>query len=76
MVAGVNWLRAGRPGDRALAAWALAGALGWTGLMVWLAFAAQMTRDVRIYLFLGVSLLLAAFSARDLRSRAKDATTD
>jgi len=67
MIAGVNWLRAGRPRDRALAAWALAGALGWAVLMVWLALAADMTRDVRIYLFIGVSLVLAGFSTRDLR---------
>jgi len=68
-IAGLNWLRAGRPGDRALAAWALGGNLAWAGLMVWLAFAAEMTRDVRIYLFLVVCAVLAAFSLRDLRAR-------
>lgn len=47
-------------------AWALAGAVAWFGLMVWLAFAAEMTRDVRIWLFLIVSTALAGFSLRDL----------
>lgn len=69
MIAAVNWLRAGRPGDRPLAAWALVGSLAWAGLMVWLALAADMTRDVRIWLFLGTCGVLAAFSIADLRKR-------
>lgn len=71
MIAGVNWLRVGRPLDRALPAWALAGALAWSGLMVWLAFAAEMTRDVRIWLFLVVSAALAGFSLRDLTAGSR-----
>jgi len=66
LVAALNWLRAGRPADRALAAWAVAGALAWAGLMVWLAFAADMLTDVRPWLFVGVSVVLAAFGLRDL----------
>ena len=66
MIAAVNWLRAGRPGDRALAAWALAGALSWIGLMLWLAPAAGMTADPRIWMFVGVCAILAAFGVRDL----------
>jgi len=67
MIAVLNWLRAGRPDDRPLAAWALVGNLAWSGLMIWLAYAAEMTRDVRIYLFVGTCAALAAFSIADLR---------
>lgn len=65
-VAVLNWLRTGRPGDRALARWALAGAVSWAALMVWLAFAADMLADPRPWLFVAVSAVLAGFSARDL----------
>lgn len=65
-IAALNWLRAGRPGDRALAFWALTGALAWAALMVWLAFAANMLADPRPWLFVAVALVLSVFSARDL----------
>jgi hypothetical protein len=70
LIAALNWLRAGRPGDRPLAAWALIGSLAWIGLMVWLAVAAEMVGDVRIWLFVGTCSALAAFSWRDLRRSA------
>lgn len=69
LIAALNWLRAGRPGDRALAAWSLAGAVAWIGLMLWLAVAADMVGDVRIWLFVGTCAALAAFGVRDLLHR-------
>ncbi len=63
-----DWIGA-RLGNQS--AWALGGAVVGAGLMVWLAFAAEMTRDVRIYLFLVVCGALAAFSLRDLRARPR-----
>lgn len=68
LVAVLNWLRASRPGDRPLAAWALVGAVCWAASMVWLAFAADMLADPRPWLFVAVCLVLAGFSLRDLRS--------
>jgi hypothetical protein len=68
-IAVLNWLRAGRPSDRPLAAWAVAGAVAWIALMLWLAFAAEMLSDIRIWLFVGVSAVLAAFGLRDLAAR-------
>ena len=67
LIAGLNWLRGSRPGDRPLAAWALAGALTWILLMLWLMEAAQMWGDPRPWLFVAVSAILAAYSARALR---------
>jgi len=65
-IAALNWLRAGRPGDFAIAFWALAGALVWIVLMIWLAAAAQMWQDMRIWLFVSVSGGLAIFGLRDI----------
>lgn len=66
-IAALNWLRTSRPGDRPLAACALAGALTWIGLMVWLMEAAQMWADPRPWLFIAVAAILAAYSIRGLR---------
>ncbi|MEO7602119.1 MAG: hypothetical protein ABIS39_02485 [Sphingomicrobium sp.] len=66
-IVALNWLRVSRPGDRPLAAWALAGALAWIGLMVWLMEAAQMWADPRPWLFVAVSAILALYSVRALR---------
>ena len=66
-IAAVNWLRVSRPGDRPLAAWALAGALTWIGLMAWLMEAAGMWADPRPWLFVAVCAILAAYSVRVLR---------
>ena len=63
----LNWLRASRPGDRPLAYWALAGALTWIGLMLWLMEAAHMWGDPRPWLFVAVSAILAAYSVCALR---------
>lgn len=67
LIAALNWMRASRPGDRPLAAWALAGALTWIGLMAWLMEAAQMWGDPRPWLFIAVSAILAGYSLRALR---------
>ena len=67
LIAALNWMRASRPGDRPLAAWALAGALTWIGLMLWLMEAAQMWGDPRPWLFIAVSAILAFYSVRALR---------
>jgi hypothetical protein len=66
-IAALNWLRSSRPDDRPLAAWALAGALTWIGLMVWLMEAASMWSDPRPWLFIAVSAILAGYSLRGLR---------
>ena len=66
-IAVLNWLRASRPGDRPLAAWSLAGALTWIGLMVWLMEAAGMWGDPRPWLFVAVCAILAAYSVGALR---------
>ena len=69
LVAALNWLRGSRPGDRPLAAWAIAGALAYAALMVWLAFAAHLLDDVRPWLFFIVCLILAAIGFKDLGAR-------
>jgi hypothetical protein len=66
-IAVLNWLRASRPADRALAAWALVGALVWIGLMLWLMEAAGMWGDPRPWLFVAACAILAAYSVRALR---------
>ena len=66
-VAVLNWLRTSRPGDRPLAAWALAGAATWIILMLWLMEAAEMWADSRPWLFVAVCAILAAYSLRALR---------
>jgi hypothetical protein len=65
-VAVLNWLRAGRPDDIVIAAWAVASALAWMLLMIWLAVAAEMLQDARIWLFVFVSGGLAIFGLRDI----------
>lgn len=70
-IAVLNWLRASRPGDRPLAAWALVGALVWIGLMVWLMEAADMWSDVRPWLFVACCAILAVYGVRALRLDAK-----
>ena len=65
-IAVLNWLRASRPGDRPLAAWALAGAVAWIGLMLWLMEAATMWADPRPWLFVAACAILAAYSIRGL----------
>jgi hypothetical protein len=60
-VAVLNWLRAGRPDDIVIAVWAVAGALAWMLLMIWLAVAAEMLQDIRIWLFVFVSGGLVVF---------------
>lgn len=65
-IAVLNWLRTGRTGDRPLAFWALAGALTWIALMLWLMEAAQMWADPRPWMFVGACVILAAFGVRDL----------
>lgn len=64
-IAVLNWLRSGRPHDRVLAAWSLAGALTWIALMVWLMEAAAMWSDPRPWSFVAVCTILALFAARD-----------
>ncbi len=68
LIAVLNWLRTGRPGDRVLAFWALVGNLAWIGLMIWLMAAADMVADLRPWLFVAVCVLLSAFSLRGLFS--------
>lgn len=71
-IAVLNWLRAGRPNDIVIAAWAVAGALLWALMMIWLALAADMTRDIRIWLFLIVCGALVVFGLQTLaRAKAK-----
>lgn len=70
LIAALNWLRGGRPGDRPLAAWALIGALTWIGLMFWLMQAAAMWADPRPWLFIAVCAVLVVFSGRALRTSA------
>lgn len=60
-IALLNWLRVGRPNDMVIAAWAVVGALSWVLMMIWLAVAADMFHDVRIWLFIVVSGGLAVF---------------
>lgn len=69
-IAALNWLRVSRPGDHPLAGWALAGALAWIGLMVWLMEAAGMWEDPRPWLFIAVCTILAACSFAGLRYRS------
>ena len=72
-IAVLNWLRAGRPNDIVIAVWAVAGALTWALMMIWLGVAADMIRDVRIWLFLFVSGGLVVFGLQTI-ARAKAAT--
>jgi hypothetical protein len=65
-IAVLNWLRAGRPDDRPLALWSLAGALAWIGLMAWLMAAAGMWNDPRPWSFVAVCAILALFAVRDV----------
>ena len=66
-IAVLNWLRAGRPNDKVIAAWALAGTLSWVLIIIWLAVAADMTRDIRIWLCLVVCGALLVFGLQSLR---------
>jgi hypothetical protein len=68
-------LRSGRRNDKALAFWALLGAVAWIALMVWLMQIAHMWRDPRPWLFIGVCIVLVIFGTRDLlRRRRGDAS--
>ena len=71
-IAVLNWLRAGRPDDIVIAVWAVAGALTWGLMMIWLGVAADMIQDIRIWLFLLVSGGLMVFGLRTI-ARAKAA---
>lgn len=66
LIAAMNWLRAGRPGDKGLALWSMIGALAWIGLMVWLMQIASMWADPRPWLFIAVCAALAFFSFRSM----------
>jgi hypothetical protein len=66
MIAALNWLRSGRPHDKALTFWSLVGAVAWICLMIWLMEIAGMWRDPRPWLFILVSLVLSAFSVHGL----------
>lgn len=66
MIAAVNILRAGRPGDRSLAVVALAGAVAWIGLIVWLASLSGAFSDIRMVLHIGAGTGLAIFSVRSI----------
>ena len=68
-IAVLNWLRAGRPDDLVIALWAVTGAVAWALLIVWLAFAADMIMDIRIWLFEIVSIVLMFFGLRTLARR-------
>ena len=65
-IAILNWLRAGRPDDVVIAAWAVVGALSWALMMIWLAVAADMIRDIRIWLFIIVSGGLVVFGLQNI----------
>jgi len=65
-IAVLNWLRAGRPNDIVIAVWAVAGALTWALMMIWLGVAADMLQDIRIWLFLLVSGGLVVFGLRTI----------
>lgn len=73
-IAGLNWLRSGRPGDRLLALFALLGASSWALMMVWLMEIAEMWGDPRPWSFIVICLLLALRSARDAARRGSPAT--
>lgn len=72
-IAVLNWLRAGRPDDIVIAVWAVAGALAWALMMIWLAVATEMLQDVRIWLFVIVSAALVFFGMQTV-ARAKSST--
>lgn len=72
-IAILNWLRAGRPNDVVIAVWAVVGALSWVLMMIWLAFAADMIHDIRIWLFIIVSVGLTVFGVQTIvHARAKN----
>ena len=71
-IAVLNWLRAGRPSDKVIAAWAVAGTLSWALIVIWLAIAADMARDIRIWLFLLVCGGLVVFGLRSLSRAGSD----
>lgn len=66
MIAAVNILRTGRPGDRGLALVALAGAVSWIGLIVWLASLSGAFSDIRMVLNIGAGTGLAIFAMRSV----------
>ena len=65
-IAVLNWLRAGRPNDKVIAVWAVAGALTWALMMIWLGVAADMIQDIRIWLFLFVCSGLVLFGLQTI----------
>jgi hypothetical protein len=69
MIAAINWLRSGRPGDKVLAFWALIGALAYAVLMAWFMQVTAMWSDPRPLMFFAASLVLAAFSLAGLVRR-------
>ena len=73
MIAALNWLRSGRPDDKALAFWSLVGAVAWIFLMIWLMEVARMWGDPRPWLFILVCLVLSAFAVYGLSRRAATA---
>ena len=56
----LHWLRSGRPGDTALAAWAIAGSMAWIAIMAWLMQVEEAWNDPRPWSFVIVCAVLAA----------------
>jgi len=67
LLAALNFLRTGRPGDKPVAAIALVGNLAWVGVVVLFGFSIHNLADPRVLMHGVAALVLAIFSLRSLR---------
>lgn len=68
LLAALNFLRQSRPGDKPVAATALAGNLAWVGIVVLFGLSIRNLADPRVLMHGITALVLAAFSVRSLRA--------
>lgn len=67
LLVALNWLRQARPADKPIAAIALAGNLGWVGIVLLFGHSIANLADPRVLMHGVTAFILAIFSIRSLR---------